>query len=66
MAEVAAVLARLRASGLSIILVEQNIKLALEIADDVVVLNGGRLAHAGSVATIRSNPQLLDRLLGVY
>jgi hypothetical protein len=33
--EVAAVLRRLRESGLSIVLVEQNIKLALEIADEV-------------------------------
>lgn len=65
-AEVATVLGRLRASGLSIILVEQNIKLAMEIADDVVILNSGRVAHAGSVESIRSDTQLLNRLLGVY
>ena len=65
-AEVAAVLKRLRESGLSIILVEQNIKLAMEIADEVLVLNSGRLAHAGSVESLRSNEKLIEQLLGVY
>ena len=57
-AEVATVLKRLRNSGLSIVLVEQNIKLALDIADEVVVLNTGYVAHAGGVDSLRSNDRL--------
>jgi branched-chain amino acid transport system ATP-binding protein len=65
-AEVAMVLKRLRDSGLSIVLVEQNIKLALDIADEVVVLNTGYIAHAGGVDSLRSNDRLAEQLLGVY
>jgi branched-chain amino acid transport system ATP-binding protein len=65
-AEVATVLKQLRSSGLSIILVEQNIKLALDIADEVVVLNTGYIAHAGGVDSLRSNDRLVEQLLGVY
>lgn len=64
--EVSQVLKRLRHSGLSIILVEQNIKLAMEISDEVVILNNGRVAHAGSVETIRSDDRVLEQLLGIY
>jgi branched-chain amino acid transport system ATP-binding protein len=65
-AEVAVVLKKLRDSGLSIILVEQNIKLALDIADEVVVLNTGYVAHAGDADSLRSNDRLVEQLLGVY
>ena len=65
-AEVAIVLKKLRDSGLSIILVEQNIKLALDIADEVVVLNTGYVAHAGDADSLRSNDRLVEQLLGVY
>jgi branched-chain amino acid transport system ATP-binding protein len=65
-AEVAAVLKRLRDSGLSIILVEQNIKLALEIADEVVVLNTGYIAHAGAASSLRADSRRIEQLLGVY
>jgi branched-chain amino acid transport system ATP-binding protein len=65
-AEVAAVLKRLRDSGLSIILVEQNIKLALEIADEVVVLNTGYIAHTGAASSLRADSRRIEQLLGVY
>ncbi len=65
-AEVADVLKKLRDSGLSIILVEQNIKLALDIADEVVVLNTGYVAHTGGADSLRSNDRLVEQLLGVY
>jgi branched-chain amino acid transport system ATP-binding protein len=65
-AEVADVLKKLRDSGLSIVLVEQNIKLALDIADEVVVLNTGYVAHAGDADSLRSNDRLVEQLLGIY
>ena len=36
------------------------------VADDVVILNSGRVAHSGPVSTIGSNEQLLEKLLGIY
>ena len=65
-AEVAGVLREVRASGLAVILVEQNLKLALEIADDVVILNNGRTAHSGAVASLQDDPALLNQHLGVF
>lgn len=65
-AEVAGVLKRLRQTGLSIVLVEQNVKLAMEIADDVVILNNGRVAHTGPVESIQSEDRIIEQLLGVY
>ena len=65
-AEVARVLKDLSRTGLSIVLVEQNIKLAMEVADDVIILNNGRLAHAGPVDSIQADDGLIEQLLGVY
>jgi branched-chain amino acid transport system ATP-binding protein len=65
-AEVASVLKEVRASGLAVILVEQNLKLAMEITDDVVILNNGRAAHTGTVATLQGDPDLLNQHLGVF
>ena len=42
-AEVGRTIARLKEEGQSIVLVEQNVKLALELADEVVILNTGRV-----------------------
>jgi branched-chain amino acid transport system ATP-binding protein len=65
-AEVARVLERLRRSGLSIILVEQNTKLALSVADDVVTLNSGRVDYHGPADAIRGDDAFLVQHLGVY
>ncbi|MGH6726217.1 MAG: ABC transporter ATP-binding protein, partial [Pseudolabrys sp.] len=43
-AEVMATIRKLKASGLSIVLVEQNPKLVFDIADDIVILNSGHVA----------------------
>jgi branched-chain amino acid transport system ATP-binding protein len=59
-------IAKLKAEGLSIILVEQNFNLAMNLADDVVVLNTGEVACAGTVADIRANPDMATRHLGVF
>jgi len=65
-AEVGRTIARLKAEGQSIVLVEQNIKLAFELADEVVVLNTGRVAFAGPVAAVRDNEALITQHLGVF
>ena len=65
-AEVRRTLARLKEEGQSIVLVEQNATLALDIADDVVMLNTGRIAFAGGVDEVRNNETLLTQHLGVF
>lgn len=65
-AEVIATVVRLKAGGLSIILVEQNPKLVMGIADDVVILNSGRVAVTGSVDEIRNSGIDLREHLGVF
>jgi branched-chain amino acid transport system ATP-binding protein len=65
-AEVGRTIARLKDAGQSIVLVEQNLKLALDLADDVVMLNTGRVVFAGAVAEVRDNEALLTQHLGVF
>jgi branched-chain amino acid transport system ATP-binding protein len=65
-AEVGRTIARLKAEGQSILLVEQNVRLALELADEVVILNTGRVAFAGSAGEARGNEALITQHLGVF
>ena len=64
--EVGRTIARLKSEGQSILLVEQNIKLALELADHVVVLNTGRVAFLGSAAQARADEKAITQQLGVF
>ena len=60
-----AVLEVLKASGIAIILVEQNTERALKVADDVCVLEAGNLIWNGSAAEARDNAGLTERLMGI-
>jgi branched-chain amino acid transport system ATP-binding protein len=64
--EVGTILRRLKEAGLSIVLVEQNTKLALALADQVALLNTGRVVFVGSVAALTADPNLLVQNLGVH
>jgi len=64
--ELNAGLARLRDdTGLTIILVEQNSRLALTFAERCVVMSRGRIIHNGPSAELRESEAMLTRLLGV-
>jgi branched-chain amino acid transport system ATP-binding protein len=65
-AEVGRTIAQLKAQGLSIVLVEQNIKLTLELADDVVIVNTGAVAFSGTAAETRTNDKVIAQHLGVF
>jgi branched-chain amino acid transport system ATP-binding protein len=65
-AEVGRVLTALKAEGLSIILVEQNTGLALKVADDVVILNGGCVVYNGAVEDIQNHREILVANLGIF
>ena len=51
--------------GLSMILVEQNTRLALDIAPRAVVMDRGRIVYDGQSSTLRDNPGKLEQLIGV-
>ena len=65
-AEVGRTIARLKEEGQSILLVEQNVKLALDLADDVVILNTGRIAFSGTAGQVRLDQALITQHLGVF
>ena len=65
-AEVGRTIAKLKAEGQSIVLVEQNVKLAFSLADEVVILNTGRVAFSGPVEAVRDNEALITQHLGVF
>ncbi len=64
-AELSRKLLRLKGEGLSILLVEQNVNIALAHADDAVLLNTGRVVFAGSAAAARDDQELIQHHLGV-
>jgi branched-chain amino acid transport system ATP-binding protein len=64
--EVGETLHKLKAQGFSILLVEQNTTLAFGVADDVVILNTGRIVFDGAVEDARKQPDMLHANLGVY
>jgi branched-chain amino acid transport system ATP-binding protein len=65
-AEVMATIRRLKESGLSIVLVEQSPKLVFDIADDMVILNSGKVAVASTAAKLRSDKVDLHQHLGIF
>jgi branched-chain amino acid transport system ATP-binding protein len=54
-----------QAGGFSMILVEQNSRLALDIAPRAVVMDRGRIVYDGESVTLRDDPAKLDQLIGV-
>jgi branched-chain amino acid transport system ATP-binding protein len=57
--------AELKASGVTILLVEQNINFAQRLGDTVAVMDNGRVVHAGSMAAFSADAQLQQSLLGL-
>jgi len=64
--DVMATIRRLKESGLSIVLVEQNPTLVFDVADDVVVLNSGRVVVVSTTAELRRDSAGLSQHLGVF
>ena len=63
-AEVMATIRQLKQHGLSIVLVEQNAKLVLDLADDIVVLNSGHVAVDAPVDAVQDAD--LHKHLGIF
>jgi branched-chain amino acid transport system ATP-binding protein len=62
--EIFAIIAGLRATGVSILLVEQNARAALQVADYGYVLETGELALAGPSQDLTANPRVAATYLG--
>ena len=63
--EIFAIIRQLRAGGLTIALVEQNLRQALKIADRAYVLESGRIVLEGTAVELAANRHLHDAYLGV-
>ncbi len=64
-AEILRIVVDLRASGVSILLVEQNARAALQIADYGYVLEHGAVVAEGDAAKLRADPRVVEFYLGV-
>ncbi|TCT05976.1 ABC transporter ATP-binding protein [Aquabacter spiritensis] len=65
-ADVGRTIAMLKAEGLSIVLVEQNIKMTLNLADDIVIINTGQVVFSGSAGDAAADQRLISQHLGVF
>jgi branched-chain amino acid transport system ATP-binding protein len=63
--EIGVVLSRLKGEGLSIFLVEQNVPLALRVADYAYILHNGQIVHHCSAAELSKNEELQAEYIGV-
>lgn len=64
-ARVHEILGELRGEGLSVLLVEQNLALALEVADRIYILNKGRVVFEGPPRRLREEAGVRQQYLGV-
>ena len=63
--ELFALIARIRADGVAILLVEQNVVQSLDIADRAYILAEGSFVMSGAAATIGADPELKRAYLGL-
>ena len=52
-------------AGQTIVLIEQNIAATLSLAHRVYILNNGQIAHEGTAADLKAQPEIIRRYLGV-
>ena len=57
--------AQLKASGVTLLLVEQNIHFAQQLGDTVAVMDNGRVVHSGSMKALADDESLMQSLLGL-
>jgi branched-chain amino acid transport system ATP-binding protein len=63
--EIFRVIGEVHAAGTAILLVEQNARMALQVAQWGYVLEGGRIVLEGATARLRENPHVQELYLGV-
>lgn len=63
--DVMATIRRMKAEGLSVLVVEQNAASALAVADRVYVMDHGRIVHEGPAAALMADDRRREQLLGI-
>jgi len=63
--EIGNIVQEVKKSGMSILLVEQNLSMALEVVDRVYVMSKGRIEFEGTPAALKAEKELMLHLLGV-
>jgi branched-chain amino acid transport system ATP-binding protein len=56
---------RINESGVSVLLVEQNVKTALKLCQRVFIMEKGTIVHAGASHELKAQPELVHRYLGL-
>jgi branched-chain amino acid transport system ATP-binding protein len=64
MKQIATIIQKIQKQGIAVLLVEQNVRMALRLADFAYVLGSGRIVASSSAATLRNDPALLKAYLG--
>ena len=62
--EVFRVVARMRDEGISVLLVEQNVRMSLDISDHVYVLDDGKVVHSGPAAELAADEERVRAMAG--
>ncbi|MCP4419488.1 MAG: ABC transporter ATP-binding protein [Chloroflexi bacterium] len=63
--EIGRVISQLQKEGISILVVEQNLSLALGVADQVYVMNKGQIVFEGTPASLQAQKEIMHQYLGV-
>ena len=64
--EVDGVIRKVAASGVTVVLVEHDMRLVMRISDRILVLDQGRMLAEGSAAEVRANPEVVKVYLGAH
>ncbi len=62
--EVFRIVSQLRAEGISVLLVEQNVRMSLEISDHAYVLENGQMVYSGPAEELRADEARIQALAG--
>jgi len=62
--EVFRIVSQMRSEGISILLVEQNVRMSLEITDDVYVIENGQVVYSGPAAEFAADEERIQALAG--
>ncbi len=58
------IVAQMRTEGISVLLVEQNVRMSLEVADDAYVLENGEIVYHGTAAELGADEERIQALAG--